>query len=213
MTLASFCSWTDRFESNRPVWVLSGRKPRRQLFSWRDLLLSYFQVWVRIISIFHSCEVQTEISVSRVTVCHHEAVPNISCIPFIYVSISCNKMHTVCRFCHYSSQVDGYAQFAHAYCCNRRYSIERRDKNRLLHLKNQINMCRHTRYFFAKKKKKTKKGNILLAQTAQALIRLRMYLGIQSQLTTRAFCRLFLAVAQQKYRWCLLSSDTKKRYL
>ena len=47
-----------------------------------------------------------------------------SCIPFIYLFtyfyvfiylfISCNKMHTVCRFCHYSSQVDRYSQCARA---------------------------------------------------------------------------------------------------
>ena len=43
----------------------------------------------------------------------------------------------------------------------------------------------------------TKKGNILLEQTPQALIRLRRYLGMQSQLTMRAICSFFLAVAQQ----------------
>ena len=38
----------------------------------------------------------------------------------IYLFISCNKMHTVCRFCQIMSQVDRYAQFAVAYCCSRR---------------------------------------------------------------------------------------------
>ena len=45
-------------------------------------------------------------------------------------------------------------------------------KNRVLHLKNQINMTlrKGTRYFLHKL---TKKGNVLFEQTAQALIRLR----------------------------------------
>ena len=56
--------------------------------------------------------------------------------------------------------------------------------------------------------KLAKKGNILLEQTAQALIRLHRYLGTQSQWTMCAFCSLFLDVAQQKHRWCHLSHDT-----
>ena len=87
------------------------------------------------ISMFHTCEVQTEISVSRDTVWHHEALPSDAktwperqkflSVPnnydkyfflhTIYLFISCNKMHTVCRFCHYTSQVDRYAQCARAY--------------------------------------------------------------------------------------------------
>ena len=43
------------------------------------------------------------------------------------------------------------------------------------------------------------KRNILLEQTAQALIRLRRYLGMQSQLTMRAIFSVFLDVAQQKH--------------
>ena len=58
-----------------------------------------------------------------------------------------------------------------------------------------------------------KKGNILLEQTSQALVRLRRYLEMQSQLTTRAICSVFLDVGQQKHRWCHHSHDTKERYL
>ena len=103
-------------------------------------------------------------------------------------------MHTVCRFCHYLSQVDRYAQFACAYCCNR-CLFSHGTKNRLLHLKNQINMCRRTRYFL---KNWQTKGNILLKQTAQALIRLHRYLGMQSQLTMHAIA----------FSWTLLSKNT-----
>ena len=73
---------------------------------------------------------------------------------------------------------------------------EPRHKYRL-HLKKKINTCRRTRYVL---QKLAKKGNILLEQTAQALIRLRRYLGMQSQLTMRAICSFFLDVAQQKHR-------------
>ena len=89
------------------------------------------------ISIFHRCEVWTQISVSRDTVWYHSAeprdakpwperrkflsVPNnydrYSFFHTMHLFISCHKMHTVCRFCHYSSQLDRYAQFALAYCC------------------------------------------------------------------------------------------------
>ena len=57
-------------------------------------------------------------------------------------------------------------------------------------------MCRRTRYFL---QKLAKIGNILIKQTAQALIRLRRYLGMQSQLTMRAIVAFFLDVAQQKH--------------
>ena len=50
------------------------------------------------------------------------------------------------------------------------------------------------------KKKLAKKGNMLLEQTAQALIRLRRYLGMQSYLTMHAMCSFFLYVAQQKQK-------------
>ena len=50
-------------------------------------------------------------------------------------------------------------------------------------------MCRRTRYFF---QKLANKGNILLEQTAQALIRLLRYWGLQSQLTMHAICSFSL---------------------
>ena len=58
-------------------------------------------------------------------------------------------------------------------------------------------------------KKWQTKSNILLEQTAQALIRLRRCMGMQSQLTMRAICRFVLVVTQQKHRWCHLNHDTK----
>ena len=105
----------------------------------------------RHISIFHRCEVRMEMSISRVTLWHHEASPSDAkpwpekqkflSIPdnyggyfFMHLFISCNKMHTVYRICHYLSQVD---RFARAYCCNR---LSHGIKNWLLHLKNQINV-------------------------------------------------------------------------
>ena len=48
------------------------------------------------------------------------------------------------------------------------------------------------RYFL---QKLAKKGDILLEQTAQALIRLHRYLGMQSQLTMHTICSFFLDVA------------------
>ena len=45
-----------------------------------------------------------------------------------------------------------------------------------------------------------KKGNIIFEQTAHVLIRLRRYLGMQSQLTMREIRNFFLDVAQQKHR-------------
>ena len=117
-------------------------------------------------------------------------------------------MQTVCRFCHYSSHVDRYSQFACAYCCNRRYLSHGTKENRLLLLKNQIDMCSCSVLDTFCKNWQTK-GNILFEQTAQALIRLRRYLGMQSQLTMRVLCSFFFDVAQQKHRLCHLSHDTK----
>ena len=85
----------------------------------RDIQVSSKKLWQnermtesgRTKSIFHSCEVQTEISVSRVTVWHHEALPSDAIVwperwkflsvpnnydwyfflHNIYVFISCNK--------------------------------------------------------------------------------------------------------------------------
>ena len=91
-------------------------------FSVKDPLL----IKLQIISIFHGYAVRTEISVSRVTGRHHEALPTDAkawperrkllsvlnnydrhfFLHTIYLFMSCNKMHTVCKFCHYSSQVD-----------------------------------------------------------------------------------------------------------
>ena len=91
-------------------------------------------------------------------------------------------MHTVCRFCHYLSQVDRYAQFASAYCCNWRYLSHSTKKKKINYCIWRIkSACVGVLYIFLQKL--AKKGNILLEQTAQALIRLHRYLGMLSQLT------------------------------
>ena len=134
-------------------------------------------------------------------------VDTFSCIPCIYLFISCNKKHTVCRFCHYSSQVDRYVQFARAYCYNRCYwaTAQKKVDDCIWRIKST---CVGILDFFCKNWET--KSNILHQQTAQALIRLHRYLEMQSQLTMRAICSFFLDIAQQKHRWCHLSHDTKK---
>ena len=111
----------------------------------------------------------------------------------IYLFISCNKLHTVCINCIQVLPllVPGRQVCTICVCVLLQLTLtEPRHKNRLLHLKNQIKI------FIEKKKQLAKKSNILLGK---ALIRLRRYLGMLSQLTVRAICSFFLDLAQQKH--------------
>ena len=94
---------------------------------------------------------------------------------FIYLFISRNKMHTVCRFCHYSSQVDRYAQFARAYyATDAIWATAQKIDYCLWRIKSS---CVGVLDIFCKKP--AKNGSVLLEQTAQALIRLCRYLDMQ----------------------------------
>ena len=139
-----------------------------------------------------------EISISRVTVWHHKTLPSDAkpwperwkflAVPnncdkilflayhlFIYSHFSCDKMHTVHRFCHNLSQV-----FTFCMCVLLQPRLSHGTKNRLLQLlKNLINVCRPNIYFLLQKL--AIKANVLLEQTAQVLIWL--HLGKQPNLT------------------------------
>ena len=67
--------------------------------------------------------------------------------------------------------------------------------------------------FFSTKIIISRKGCIAAKRKKELFSWSDLCLGMQSQLTMHAFCNFFLAVAQQKHRWCHLSPDTKKRYL
>ena len=79
-------------------------------------------------------------------------------------------MHTVCRFCHYSSQVDRYAQFVRAYCVLLQPMLIEPRHKKLTTVFEESNQRVGVLDILCKKL--AKKGNILLEQTAQALIRL-----------------------------------------